>query len=211
MKKIYFFLIFSLIFMLSTSIVYANTDSITFDINIDGDQISVTDSSWPLLDSDTSAMDDMIMEYSANQTADIYTNTDSFKQRIKNIAKTYGYSYVTVNINSKLDDGSLPLISQVDGTSMEPTLHNGDTILINRTQKIKVGDIVVCNDTQYGLLVKRVGEVEGNNIYLQSDNKSKEVVYRTDGVYVEEGLHKWVSLDRIFGVVKFDLSKDSSF
>lgn len=93
---------------------------------------------------------------------------------------------------------------------MEPTLHNGDTLMINRTRNIQAGEIVVCNDTEYGLIVKRVGQVNGNNVYLQSDNKSRELVFNNNGVYVEEGLHKWVTIDRIIGVVKYDLSQNST-
>lgn len=210
MKKIHYFLIFLLVLILAVSVVYAGSDSISFDVTVDGNQVSVTDSSIPFFDADTSALDNQIIDYAANQSVEINTNTDSFKQGVNEIAKSYGYSNADVNIDSPLGDGSLPLVSKVEGTSMEPTLHNGDTLMINRTRNIQAGEIVVCNDTEYGLIVKRVGQVNGNNLYLQSDNKSRELVFNNNGVYVEEGLHKWVTIDRIIGVVKYDLSQNST-
>ena len=210
MKKIHYFLIFLLVLILAVSVVYAGSDSISFDVTVDGNQVSVTDSSIPFFDADTSALDNQIIDYAANQSVEINTNTDSFKHGVNEIAKSYGYSNADVNIDSPLGDGSLPLVSKVEGTSMEPTLHNGDTLMINRTRNIQAGEIVVCNDTEYGLIVKRVGQVNGNNLYLQSDNKSRELVFNNNGVYVEEGLHKWVTIDRIIGVVKYDLSQNST-
>lgn len=210
MKKIHYFLIFLLVLILAVSVVYAGSDSISFDVTVDGNQVSVTDSSIPFFDADTSALDNQIIDYAANQSVEINTNTDSFKHGVNEIAKSYGYSNADVNIDSPLGDGSLPLVSKVEGTSMEPTLHNGDTLMINRTRNIQAGEIVVCNDTEYGLIVKRVGQVNGNNVYLQSDNKSRELVFNNNGVYVEEGLHKWVTIDRIIGVVKYDLSQNST-
>lgn len=210
MKKIHYFLIFLLVLILAVSVVYAGSDSISFDVTVDGNQVSVTDSSIPFFGADTSALDNQIIDYAANQSVEINTNTDSFKHGVNEIAKSYGYSNADVNIDSPLGDGSLPLVSKVEGTSMEPTLHNGDTLMINRTRNIQAGEIVVCNDTEYGLIVKRVGQVNGNNVYLQSDNKSRELVFNNNGVYVEEGLHKWVTIDRIIGVVKYDLSQNST-
>ncbi|MDD2643543.1 MAG: S24 family peptidase [Methanobacteriaceae archaeon] len=209
MKKIYFLILFLLLLSISFASVYADSN-ININVIINGQQVSITDSSLNFLDSNRANMDNEIINFTANQVVDMYASTESYKQGVSDIAKTYGYDVVTVNIDSDLNDGSLPLVSAVKGTSMTPTLHSGDIIIINRTQEIKTGDVVVCNDTEYGLIVKRVGEVNGANVYLQSDNKSKELINDGGFFYVEEGLHKWVTLDRIYGVVKYDLTENST-
>ena len=94
---------------------------------------------------------------------------------------------------------------------MEPTLHSGDVIVVNRTQNVQVGDIVTCNDTEYGLIVKRVGDIDGDWIYLESDNKTRTYKLTMGGVVKEEGLHKWVTRDRIEGIVFFDLTQNVRF
>ncbi|MDD3408381.1 MAG: S24 family peptidase [Methanobacteriaceae archaeon] len=209
MKKIYFLILFLLLLSISFASVYADSN-ININVIINGQQVSITDSSLNFLDSNRANMDNEIINFTANQVVDMYASTESYKQGVSDIAKTYGYDVVTVNIDSDLNDGSLPLVSAVKGTSMTPTLHSGDSIIINRTQEIKTGDVVVCNDTEYGLIVKRVGEVNGANVYLQSDNKSKELINDGGFFYVEEGLHKWVTLDRIYGVSKYDLTENST-
>lgn len=209
MKEIYFLILFLLLLSISFASVYADSN-ININVIINGQQVSITDSSLNFLDSNRANMDNEIINFTANQVVDMYASTESYKQGVSDIAKTYGYDVVTVNIDSDLNDGSLPLVSAVKGTSMTPTLHSGDIIIINRTQEIKTGDVVVCNDTEYGLIVKRVGEVNGANVYLQSDNKSKELINDGGLFYVEEGLHKWVTLDRIYGVVKYDLTENST-
>lgn len=209
LKKIYFLILFLLLLSISFASVYADSN-ININVIINGQQVSITDSSLNFLDSNRANMDNEIINFTANQVVDMYASTESYKQGVSDIAKTYGYDVVTVNIDSDLNDGSLPLVSAVKGTSMTPTLHSGDIIIINRTQEIKTGDVVVCNDTEYGLIVKRVGEVNGANVYLQSDNKSKELINDGGFFYVEEGLHKWVTLDRIYGVVKYDLTENST-
>ena len=185
----------------------------TLDIylTVDENSVSISDSSIFLIDRDTSQMCNEIIEYTAAQTVNPDISNEEFLEGVNNISSKYGYNNINVHINSILDDNTLPIFSNVIGTSMEPTLYSGDTIVVKRTHDIQVGDIVTCNDTEYGLIVKRVGEVDGNWIYLESDNKTRTYRLTMTGIVKEEGLHKWVTIDRISGVVIYDLTKNVKF
>ncbi len=60
-----------------------------------------------------------------------------------------------------------------EGKSMNPTLKDGEVVLIDRNAEINVGDIVVAKHPveQYSELVKRVERItEQGNYYLVGDN-----------------------------------------
>ena len=180
-------------------------------LTVDEDSISVSDSSIPILNKDTGEMTSEIVNYTASAVVNPDLSNDEYFACVRNICARYGYDDVNVHIDSILEDNSLPLFSNVIGTSMEPTLHSGDVIVVNRTQDVHVGDVVTCNDTEYGLIVKRVGDVDGDWVYLESDNKTRTYKLTMGGVVKEEGLHKWVERDRISGVVFFDLTQNIRF
>lgn len=81
----------------------------------------------------------------------------------------------------------------VDGTSMVPTLHNGDFLLLESnffygTDEIEYGDIVVLNEPYHWnrdktLIVKRVIATEGQTVDINFDTHEVFV----DGVLLEEG------------------------
>ena len=77
-------------------------------------------------------------------------------------------------------------IIDVSGTSMNPTLNNGDKMLVsNVLYKPKAGDIVVFKKDSYDpnkALVKRVIATEGQEVNIDF---SKGIVY-VDGVPIEE-------------------------
>ncbi len=185
----------------------------TLDIylTVDEDSISISDSSIPILDKDTGEMCNEVVNYTASAVVNPDIINSEYLESVRNICAKYGYNDVNIHIDSILDDNSLPLFSNVVGTSMEPTLHSGDVIVVNRTQNVQVGDIVTCNDTEYGLIVKRVGDIDGDWIYLESDNKTRTYKLTMGGVVKEEGLHKWVTRDRIEGIVFFDLTQNVRF
>ena len=80
----------------------------------------------------------------------------------------------------------------VDGTSMMPTLHNGDFLLLEsnflyNTDDIEYGDIVVLNEPYHWnrdktLIVKRVIATEGQTVDIHFDTHEVYV----DGVLLEE-------------------------
>lgn len=57
------------------------------------------------------------------------------------------------------------IVYPIDGTSMEPTVHDDDFVLLFRTHKVKYDDIIVFySDTMGKYLVKRVIGLEGDRI-----------------------------------------------
>ena len=180
-------------------------------LTVDKDSISMSDSSIPILNSDTGQLTSEIMNYTASAVVNPDISNEEYLEQVRNICARYGYDDVNIHIDSVLNDNSLPLFSNVVGTSMMPTLHSGDVIVVNRTQDVQVGDIVTCNDTEFGLIVKRVGDIDGDWVYLESDNKTRTYKLTVGGVVREEGLHKWVTRDRIEGIVVSDLTQNIRF
>ncbi len=73
----------------------------------------------------------------------------------------------------------------VDGSSMKPTLHNGERVLITRIFSApKQGDIVVLTQHSYGedCLVKRVIATEGQTLDIDFDRG----IVTVDGVRLDE-------------------------
>jgi len=135
-------------------------------------------------------------------TQDIYSNITTIKEGITKIAHNQGYEKVTINFDSQLEDDGLPMLVNVDGRSMVPTLHDGEKLIIEKTKNIKAGDIVVANSSEYGLIIKRVNKTVGNEVYLISDNKNIETVVENGVVYEVVGVKTWVNINDIVGVAK---------
>ena len=73
-------------------------------------------------------------------------------------------------------------VSIVSGTSMNPTLHDGNLLLLNHLfYEPEYNDIVVFENEERGLLVKRIIGMPGDTIEIHNS-----VVYR-NGVPLEEG------------------------
>jgi signal peptidase I len=92
-------------------------------------------------------------------------------------------------------------IARVDGTSMVPTLQDGQTVLFNKTHDVHVGDIVVAESDEYGGIIKRVDEIDGNRVHLISDNKEVTYEYIDGYLYETKGITTWVDISDINGVV----------
>ena len=61
----------------------------------------------------------------------------------------------------------LPVL-QITGTSMEPTLHDGDIVLLMKTDKLKTGDLCAFYYSNK-ILIKRVIATPGDYIWIESD------------------------------------------
>ncbi len=76
--------------------------------------------------------------------------------------------------------------SPVNGDSMNPTLKDGDLVIINKfAYTPKNGDIIVCQSESYGLetpLVKRVIATEGQTVSIDYENRQITV----DGKLLDE-------------------------
>ena len=169
----------------------------TVDLYIDGENITCT------IDRPFSEeLNEEICEYALDSMNNISSNVSSLEDGIKDICRENGLGEVNVNIKSPYGDNQFPVIYQVEGDSMEPTLQNGQTILVNKTKDIEVNDIVVADSPEYGNIVKRVDNIEGNSIHLVSDNKAVDYNIINGMIYESRGITTWVDLSDIYGVVE---------
>lgn len=135
---------------------------------------------------------------------------DSIKADMKAIAKKYNYT-ANVKIVSPYGTDQLPMSLKVNGTSMVPTLKDGQQIIILKTKDYKVDDIVVASHPDYGLIVKRLKIIEPDRVYLMSDNRNVEYFTTKTNLgnglvavqtYKKTSLDTWLPRENIIGVVK---------
>lgn len=171
----------------------------TVNVYIDGENVSVETTT--LSDIDANGLNGEICDYTINVMNDTTSDASTLKNGIKNLCIDYGLDNAEVNIDSSIGPDQIPVIAYVDGTSMLPTLQDGQPVLINKTHDIHVGDIVVAESDEYGGIIKRVDQIDGDNVHLVSDNK--QVSYETiNGVLYEvKGIQTWVDMSDINGVV----------
>lgn len=85
---------------------------------------------------------------------------------------------------------------QVKGVSMQPTLNDGQFLILNTLDKnVEIGDIVVikpliCAGGTY--IIKRVTNIENDKVFVEGDNKDHSLDSRTFG---------WIRKDAIMGVI----------
>ncbi|MCE5213266.1 MAG: S24/S26 family peptidase [Methanobacterium sp.] len=125
------------------------------------------------------------------------STVDSVKNDMKVIAQKYNYN-VTVKIDSPFGIDKLPMPATVRGTSMVPTLQDGQSIVVLKTNEFKVGDLVVARHPTYGLIVKRISQIKDGQVYLMSDNR--ETIVTSSGIM--KGLDTWLPIENVVGVVK---------
>lgn len=126
---------------------------------------------------------------------------DTISSDLKNIAISYGYNNVEVNIETSLENNELPYPVVVSGTSMYPTLKDGQRLIAVKTRDFKIGDVVVSKHDKYGLIIKRVNKIEPNRVYLISDNTEVEVIYKGSQIITKTPLKTWVPKNYIIAVV----------
>ena len=168
------------------------------DVYIDGENVTVD--TFTLSRIDTQSLNCEICDYALEVMNDTDSDAETLKSGIRDICSQYGLKDVEITVDSSIGENQIPVIVYVDGTSMIPTLQDGQTVLINKTHDINVGDIVVAESDEYGGIIKRVDEVDGNSVHLVSDNK--DVSYeRINGVLYEiRGISTWVDISDINGV-----------
>ncbi|MBZ2166072.1 S24 family peptidase [Methanobacterium spitsbergense] len=189
------------------SIVESNNLSIT--INTDGTSTNVNYQTF-LVWTVPSEMEKEIKNKASGDVQSPNSTVDNIKSDIKSIASKYGYN-ANVNIFSQYGINQLPMAAKVKGTSMVPTLKDGQSILVLKTNNLTVGDIVVAIHPTYGLIVKRLSIIEVNQVYLTSDNKNIEIINTqttlpngsVETVTVEKTpLNTWLPTANVIGVVK---------
>lgn len=175
------------------------TSNESVNLFIDGESVTVNTQTFnPNVDAES--LNHEICEYTLSVMNDTNSNITTLKSGIKDICKEYGLN-PKVNVDSSIGKDQIPVIVYVDGTSMLPTLQDGQKALLNKSKDIYVGDIVVAETDEYGGIIKRVGDIEGDSIYLESDNKNVNYEYKNGALYEVKGITTWVDISDINGVV----------
>jgi putative alpha-1,2-mannosidase len=155
----------------------------------------------------------MLAEMNNRAFSDVQSDSstvNSLKADMRVIAKKYNYT-AEVTINSQFGIDQLPFPATVSGTSMVPTLQDGQNIIVLKTSNFKVGDLVVARHPTYNLIVKRVAAIKGDQVYLKSDNRQIEIVGTQtrliNGVLEQVTIEKtpldtWLPKANVVGVVK---------
>ncbi len=144
---------------------------------------------------------EMLAEMRDKVEIDVKSDTstvNSVKADMQAIAVEYNYTAEEVKIDSQFGVDQLPMPATVSGTSMVPTLKDGQSIMVLKTTDFKVGDIVVARHPTYNLIVKRVAEINDGQVYLKSDNREVIVTGNT----ILKGLDTWLPKENVIGVVK---------
>lgn len=185
-------------------------NEIGITVKTDGKTVAVQATSVP---ADTKVPAKMIAEMKNKSYNDIQSDSstsNSLKADMQKIAAKYNFT-ANVILTSQFGTNQLPFLAIVSGTSMVPTLKDGQEVIALKTKNIKVGDIVISRHPTYGLIVKRVATIENNKVYLKSDNR-KIVNYiketnLSNGIVEISNITKtpvdtWRSINDIVGVVK---------
>jgi phage repressor protein C with HTH and peptisase S24 domain len=151
---------------------------------------------------DLGSMNADLENYTYYQMNNIDSNASTLRAGITEIAENYGFKDIEININSQFGENQMPMQVTVDGVSMVPTLQDGENVIIQKTKNPKVGDIIVVKDPEETLLIKRLGNISGDRIFLSSDNNDT-VTAIVNGSYVEMiALEKWTNASNVVGVAR---------
>ncbi|MBE2900806.1 S26 family signal peptidase [Methanothermobacter thermautotrophicus] len=202
MKKVLIAIAVLAVIAVSGAFYYLDhVDSVDITIKTDGVNITV-EADTIFFQKVPPEMEQEIGDYMADVINDPDSTVESIKKDVKGIAERYGYRKVEVRIESQFGVDQLPMPAVVSGDSMYPTLKDGQDLIVLKTDKYRVGDIVIAKHPEYGLIVKRVGKIEPDRVYLMSDNKKVERIYTPTSVIVKTPLNTWVPRSAIVGVVK---------
>ena len=171
----------------------------TVDVYLDGENVTVNTHTFSNID--TAGLNSEICNSTVRIMNDTTSDADTLKGEIKNICDRYGLENPKITVDSTIGPDQIPVIVNVDGTSMLPTLQDGQKVLINKSHDIRVGDIVVADSDEYGGIIKRVADINGNEVYLVSDNKNVSYEYINNALYEVKGITTWVDVSDINGVV----------
>lgn len=169
------------------------------NVYIDGENVSVKTNT--LSGIDTENMNIEICDYTLDVMNSPTSNITTLRNGIDDICDRYGLEDVEINIDSSIGENQIPVIVYVDGTSMLPTLQDGQSVLLKKSHDVNPGDIVVAESDEYGGIIKRVDSVNGNSVHLVSDNKEVSYEYINGDLYEIKGISTWVDISDINGVV----------
>ena len=83
----------------------------------------------------------------------------------------YDYNLKDVLIDNikQGNEGIIP----IKGISMEPTLYEGDVLVVKTFSSYSVGDIIVFKYFSEGILVHRIIDIEGSVFFCKGDNAKR--------------------------------------
>ena len=197
MAKKFILALILLVFIIICGILFLGNDSV--NIFNDGENITVETTTFS--DIDKTGLNNAICNYTMQVMDDTTTNITTYRNEIGNICKHYGLEDAEINIDSSIGPDQIPVVVNVDGTSMLPTLQDGQIAMLNKTHDVHVGDIVVADSDEYGGIIKRVDKIDGNNIHLVSDNKNVSYEFINGELYQIKGISTWVDISDVNGVV----------
>jgi len=192
---------------LSAVYFVSNEHNTLITVKTNGTDVSIQSSSF------FGVPEAMISEMKNKAMSDVQDDSstvDSIKSDMQSIARNYNYN-IQVKIVSQYGENQLSMPATVSGTSMLPTLKNGQNIIVLKTSDFKVGDLVVARHPTYGLIVKRVAAIQGDQVYLKSDNRQITIVGTqtrvingvTEQVTIEKTpLDTWLPKANVVGVLK---------
>lgn len=186
-----------LIFIAFIALTFLGNDNA--EIYLDGENVTVKTSS--LSNVNNGELNHALCDYTLEVMNDTKSNITTLKDGLEDICIDYGMENPKITIDSSIGPNQIPIVVYVDGTSMLPTLQDGQHVLINKSHDVKVGDIVVANSSEYGGIIKRVDSVNGNSIHLVSDNTEVSHEYINGVLYEIKGISTWVDISDISGVV----------
>ncbi len=165
----------------------------------DGENITVETHS--LANANIDRFNEEVCDLTMNVMNETESNITTLKEGIAVLCEKYGIDDAEISIDSSIGPDQIPVLVHVDGTSMLPTLKDGQSVLINKTHEVHVGDIVVAESDEYGGIIKRVDNIQGNSVHLISDNKNIAYEYLNGQLYEIKGITTWVDVSDINGVV----------
>ena len=93
---------------------------------------------------------------------------ERYKRRFRLLLRTTVNALVVVAAVAALIATLLLPVLQIAGTSMEPSLKDGDVVLLMKTDKLKTGDLCAFYYSNK-ILIKRVIATPGDYIWIESD------------------------------------------
>ena len=187
------------VIVVAGSIFYISSNSPPVNVYIDGENVTCSIGS---MGQDNNKIQSEICSYVLDEMYKQDANLTTLKEGIHEICVSNGINNPNIKIDSSLGENAFPAMYEVAGESMVPTLENGQTLVINKTKNISVDDIVVANSSEYGVIVKRVSEINGNQIHLISDNKNVDYEVINGISYETRGIDTWTDLSTIIGTVE---------
>lgn len=192
-------IILIIVIVVAGSIFYISSNSPPVNVYIDGENVTCSIGS---VGQDNNKIQSEICDYVLEEMYKQNSNITTLKEGICKICVSNGINDPNIKIDSSLGENGFPAIYEVEGESMVPTLENGQNVVVNKTKNIAVDDIVVANNSEYGVIVKRVSEIDGNQIHLISDNKNVKYEVINGITYETRGIDTWTDLSTIIGIVE---------